>query len=70
MPNCDLRMAFKIPYVYGFLMKLFRRQIEIIQNHDNKNVRNIGQGEAQHMKCKQLKLGGSHTIALMSQLPE
>jgi len=51
-------------------MKLFRRQIEIIQNHDNKNVRNIGQGEAQHMKCKQLKLGGSHTIALMSQLPE
>jgi hypothetical protein len=30
----------------------------VIQNHDNENVRNIGQGEARHRKYKRLKLGG------------
>jgi hypothetical protein len=29
-------------------------------NHDNENVRNIGQGEARHRKYKRLKLGGGH----------
>jgi hypothetical protein len=33
---------------------------EIIQNQDNENVRNIGQGEARHRKYKRLKLGGGH----------
>jgi hypothetical protein len=27
-------------------------------NHENANVRNIGQGEARHRKYKRLKLGG------------
>jgi hypothetical protein len=35
-----------------------QQQAEIIQNHDNENVRNIGQGEARHRKYKTLKLGG------------
>jgi hypothetical protein len=30
----------------------------VIKNHDNENVRNIGQGEAGHRKYKRLKLGG------------
>jgi hypothetical protein len=42
----DLHMAFKIPYVYDYITKLCRQQAEVIQNHDNENVRNIGQGEA------------------------
>jgi hypothetical protein len=42
----DLRVAFKIPYVYDYITKLCRQQAEVIQNHDNENVRNIGQGEA------------------------
>jgi hypothetical protein len=33
-------------------------QAEVIQNHDNENVRNIGQGEPRHTKYKRLKLGG------------
>jgi hypothetical protein len=33
--------------------------IVTIQNHDNENVRNIGQGEANHRKYKRLQLGGS-----------
>jgi hypothetical protein len=37
---------------------LCRQQAEVIENHDNENVRNIGQGEARHRKHKRLKLGG------------
>jgi len=29
-----------------------------MQNHDNVNVRNIGQGEAQRRKYERLKIGG------------
>jgi hypothetical protein len=54
----DYHLAFQIPYVYGYMMKLYRQQAEIIVNHDNKNVRKIGQGEARHRKYKRLKRGG------------
>jgi hypothetical protein len=32
------------------LTKVCRQQAEVIQNHDNENVRTIGQGEARHKK--------------------
>jgi hypothetical protein len=41
------------------ITKLCRQQAEVIQNHENENVRNIGQGELRHRKYKELKLGGS-----------
>jgi hypothetical protein len=50
--------AFSIPYIYDYITKLSRQQTEVIQNHENVNVRNIGQGEARHRKYKKLKLGG------------
>jgi hypothetical protein len=50
----------KIPYVYDYITKSCRQQAEFIQNHENENVRNIGQGEAPHRKYKRLKLGGGH----------
>jgi hypothetical protein len=56
----DLHMAFQIPYVYDHITKSCRQQAEVIQNHDNENVRYIGQGEARHRKFKRLKLGGGH----------
>jgi hypothetical protein len=31
---------------------------EVIQNHENANVRKIGQDEPRHNKCKKIKLGG------------
>jgi hypothetical protein len=34
---------------------------DVIQNHENAKVRNIGQGEAQYRKHKKLKLGGGQT---------
>jgi hypothetical protein len=57
-PIRELHKAFSIPYIYDYIKKLYRQQAEIIQNHENVNVGNIGQGEARHRKYKRLKLGG------------
>jgi hypothetical protein len=54
----DLQMTFKLPCIYEYITKLCRQQAEFIQNHENANVRNIGQGEARHRKHRRLKLGG------------
>jgi hypothetical protein len=54
-------MAFKIPYVYGYITKLCRQQAEIIQTYDNENFRNIGQGDARHRKYNRRILGGGQT---------
>jgi hypothetical protein len=51
-------MAFKLPYVYDYITKLCRQQAEAIQNHENANVCNTGQGKPRHRKYKRLKLGG------------
>jgi SET domain-containing protein len=39
-------------------MKLCRQQAEVIQNHENANVRDIGKVEERHRKYKILKRGG------------
>jgi hypothetical protein len=44
-PVRDLHLAFKISYVYDYINKLCRRQAEIILNHENPIVREIGQGK-------------------------
>jgi hypothetical protein len=54
----DLHIAFKISYIYDYITLLCGQQTEVIQNHDNENVRNSGQDEARHRKYKRLKLGG------------
>jgi hypothetical protein len=41
----DMHKAFHMPYVYDYITKSCRQQAEIIQNHENGNVRYIGQGE-------------------------
>jgi predicted nucleic acid-binding Zn ribbon protein len=43
---------------YYYKTKLCAQEVEAIQNHKNSNVRNIGQGEARHVKYKELKFGG------------
>jgi hypothetical protein len=39
LPRCtlvrDMYVAFQIPYVYDYITKLFRRQAEIVHNHEN-----------------------------------
>jgi hypothetical protein len=56
----DIHVAFQIPHVYDYITKLCMQQAEIIENHDNENVRNIWQGGARHRKYKRLKFGGGH----------
>jgi hypothetical protein len=53
-----MHRTLRIPYVYDFITKSCRKQAEFIRNHDNENVRSIGNGEAQHQKHERLKLGG------------
>jgi hypothetical protein len=53
-----LHKAFSIQYIYDYITKLSRQKAEVIQNHENANVRNIGQEEAWRRKYKRLKLGG------------
>jgi hypothetical protein len=54
----ELHLAFKILYVYDYVTKLCKKQAELILNHANPNVRDIGQGEARDRKYKKFKLGG------------
>jgi hypothetical protein len=54
----ELHTAFYIPYIHDYITELCRQQAEVIQNHENANVHNMGQGKAQHRKYKRLKLGG------------
>jgi hypothetical protein len=57
-PVRKLHKAFGIPYIYDYITKLSRQQAEVVQNHENVNVRSIGQGKARHRKFKRLTLGG------------
>jgi hypothetical protein len=59
-PVRNLHMVFKLPYVnnYTSITKLCRQQAEVVQNHENGNVCNMGQSESRHRKYKRLKLGG------------
>jgi hypothetical protein len=43
-------MTVKLPYIYDHIAKLYRQQAEVTQNHENADVRNIGQGEPRHRK--------------------
>jgi hypothetical protein len=58
MPTRYMHRTLQIPYFYDFITKSCRKLAEVIRNHDNENVRSIGNGEAQHRKHKRLKLGG------------
>jgi hypothetical protein len=43
-------MGFKILCMYNYIAKLSRQQTQIIQGHENAQVRNIGQGKARCRK--------------------
>jgi hypothetical protein len=64
-----MHVAFQIPYVYDYITKLCRQQAEVIQNHDSTSiyVLSTGQGEAQHIKCNRLILGGDQACDCSSE---
>jgi hypothetical protein len=41
-PVRNLHTAFNLPYVYDYIIKLFRKQPEVIRNHENEHGRSIG----------------------------
>jgi hypothetical protein len=55
-PVRDLYLAFYFAYVYDYITKFCRRQAEVILNHENPNVRAIGQGEASKGNIRGLSL--------------
>jgi hypothetical protein len=57
-PVHDLHIAFKLPNMYDYIIKLCRQQAEVIQIHESSNIRYTEQGEARHRKYKRLKRGG------------
>jgi hypothetical protein len=57
----ELQATFKIPYVYGYIIKLCRSQSEVNLNHVNPNIHGTGQEEAMYRKYKRLILGGGQT---------
>jgi hypothetical protein len=53
---------FKASFSYNYRTNLSSQQAEVITNHENVNVINIGQGEARHNKTyKRLELDGGET---------
>jgi hypothetical protein len=58
IPVRGVHMASKLPYIYDYITRLCMQQAEVMQNHENENVRNIGQGDARQTKCMTLKLRG------------
>jgi hypothetical protein len=57
-PVRDLRTAFNLPCIYNYIIKYCRQQAQVIQNHENGHIRDIGQGEAKHRNYKRITFGG------------
>jgi hypothetical protein len=66
-PVRDLHTGFNLPYAYDYITKLCRRQLEVIQNHENKHILGVRQGEVRHRKCKRLELGGGQAYYRLSE---
>jgi hypothetical protein len=57
IPVYELHMAFRLPYIYDYIMKWCRQQAEVVQNYGNANVGDIGKRKAWNRKYKRPKLG-------------
>jgi hypothetical protein len=63
-PIRDKHISFHIPYVYDYITKLCRQQAQVIQNHENMQVHNIGKGEADTENIKSLNLAVVRRMAV------
>jgi hypothetical protein len=66
-PVRELHTAFNLPYVYDYVTKLCRKQDGVTQNHENKYVPGMWQGEARYKKYKRFKLGGGEAYDRSSE---
>jgi hypothetical protein len=60
-------MVFQLSCVYDYITKLCRQEAEVIQNHENANVRDIGKSEDRHRKYERLELGGGEAYDRSSE---
>jgi hypothetical protein len=56
--------AFQPPVRTRLCKRIVQSTTEVIQNHEKKHARTIGQGETRHRKYKRLKLGGDAKLPL------
>jgi hypothetical protein len=68
-PVRSLRVAFKIPYLYDYIIKFCSKPEEAIQNHRNSNWHAIAQGEAMHRKYRVFRTQVDWTFKLPSEFP-
>jgi hypothetical protein len=57
-PGSRFSYGFPVLCVYEYFTELYTQQAGTTQSLEDANIRNSGQGEAQHRKYKRLKLGG------------
>jgi hypothetical protein len=73
IPRCTpvrhLHTFFNLPYIYDYVIKLCRQQAEVIQNHENAILRNIGKGGHQNTKYKRNLAAVKHMTARVTGLP-
>jgi hypothetical protein len=71
-PRCaltrELQAAFEILCVYDFVTKLCRQQTDVTQNHENINISNTAQGEAQLRKHDSKLVAVKRTAIRVSKL--
>jgi hypothetical protein len=51
-PVCALHIAFKAPYIYDYIIQLWRQRPEVLKIHENADMCNIAQCEDQHKVYK------------------
>jgi hypothetical protein len=66
-PRRTLVRKFQIPYVYDYITKSCRQQAEVIQNHENENVRYIGQARPHTENIRGLNLAVMCTTVQVSK---
>jgi hypothetical protein len=55
-------------YIYDYISKLCRQQAQVIKNHENSHIRNIGQGEANTENIRGLNLAVRRTTDEVTKL--
>jgi hypothetical protein len=63
-------LAFNLPYVYDYIIKLCRQQAEVVQNYENEHVCSRGHGESRHTCIRSLTLAAVKlTTVQVTKLP-
>jgi hypothetical protein len=71
-PVRELHVILQVPYtrIYDYVTKWFRQQAEVIQNHENAHVRDIGKGKNDTVNVRSLSLAAvKRTIVQVTRQP-